>query len=148
MTTKLELETALREAMRAGDELRKRTLRLTIAAIQLAEVEKGKASDEAAIAGILQKEIKSRRESIADAERAGRAEMIANGRAEITVLESFLPKSLSEAEIEELARAAMTEVGATSPKEMGQVMKALMPRLQGRAEGSQVNQIVRRLLTA
>jgi uncharacterized protein YqeY len=146
MTTKLELETALKEAMRRGDEQHKRTLRMVIAAIKLAEVEKGKTADEPAIAAILQKEIKSRRESIADAERAQRSELVTENLADITILESYLPKALSQAEIEELGRAAIAEVGAKTVKEMGQVMKVLMPRVQGRAEGAVVNQVVRRLL--
>lgn len=146
MTTKLELETALKEAMRRGDEQHKRTLRMVIAAIKLAEVEKRKMADEPTIAAILQKEIKSRRESIADAERAQRSELVTENLADITILESYLPKALSQAEIEELGRAAIAEVGAKTVKEMGQVMKVLMPRVQGRAEGAVVNQVVRRLL--
>ena len=94
----------------------------------------------------MQKEIKSRRESIADAERAQRSELVTENLADITILESYLPKALSQAEIEELGRAAIAEVGAKTVKEMGQVMKVLMPRVQGRAEGAVVNQVVRRLL--
>ncbi len=146
MNTKIQIEQALKDAMRAGDETRKRTLRMVLAAIRNAEVERGGLLDDAIIFSIIQKEIKNRREAIVDAQRAHRPELVAEAEAEIAVLESFLPKSLTTEELTEMAHQAISEVGATSVKEMGQVMKILMPRVQGRAEGSQVSQIVRSLL--
>jgi uncharacterized protein YqeY len=146
MSIKTQIEKDLNDAMRARDEPRKRTLRMTLSAIKLAEVEKGVTLDDAAILAIFQKEIKNRRESIVDAERAGRPDLVAESEAEIVILESYLPLKLTAEEIEAIALAAIQEVGATSPKEMGQVMKILMPRLQGSADGSQVSQIVRKLL--
>jgi hypothetical protein len=95
---------------------------------------------------ILHKEIKSRREAIADAEKAGRPDLIQAGEAEIAILEGFLPKGFSSEELDALARQAVTEAGATSIREMGAVMKLLMPRLQGRATGDQASQAVRKLL--
>jgi uncharacterized protein YqeY len=148
MATKQQLEDALKEAMRTGDDLNKRTLRMALASIRLAEKDKGAALDEAGVIAILQKEVKSRQESIADAERAGRPDLAADSQAEIGVLEGFLPKPPAQEELEALARQAIAEVGATSPREMGQVMKALMPRLQGRATGEQASQVVRSLLQA
>jgi uncharacterized protein YqeY len=146
MTTKTLLENALKDAMRAGDDLRKRTLRMAISAIRMAEIDKGGALDENAILAILQKEVKSRQESIADAQRANRPDLEAASQDEIEILEGFLPKQLSLEELERLARQAIAEVGATSPREMGQVMKILIPRLQGRATGDQASQAVRKLL--
>ncbi|HEX9616114.1 MAG TPA: GatB/YqeY domain-containing protein [Anaerolineales bacterium] len=146
MTTKVDLENSLREAMRSGDAVRKRTLRMALSAIRLAEVEKRVALDEPAVLAILQKEIKSRRESISDAEQAGRPDIAAEAETEISILEGYLPQPLSPAELEAMARAAIDEVGATSPREMGQVMKILMPRIQGRADGALASQIVRQLL--
>jgi hypothetical protein len=102
--------------------------------------------DEAAYMAIIQKEIKSRRESIADAEKANRPEMIVQAEEEIKILQGYLPASLSQEELENLARSAIVEAGATSIREMGQVMKILMPRLQGRATGDQASQVVRKLL--
>lgn len=148
MSIKQQLENDIKEAMRARDELRKRALRSALAAIRLAEVEKGGELDDSGIMAVLQKEIKSRHETIADAERAGRAEMAKEAQAEIGVLESYLPKPFSPEELEALVRQAIQQVGATSPKEMGQVMKVLMPQLQGRATGNEANQVVRRLLGA
>ena len=147
MDTRTLLENALKDAMRAGDDLRKRTLRMTLAAIRQQEIDKGAPSDEAAVQAILQKEIKSRHESIADAQKAHRSDLESEAQAEIGVLQEFLPSQMTPEELDELARQAVAEAGATSLKEMGMVMKILMPRLQGRASGDQASQAVRRLLS-
>ena len=146
MTSKADLENDLKDAMRTKDELRKTTLRMALAAIRMAEIEKRVDIDETAILGILQKEIKSRQEAIADAQRAGRQDLVAASQSEIGVLEKYLPQPLTEDELEALARQAIGEVSASSLREMGQVMKVLMPRLAGRASGNQASQVVRRLL--
>jgi uncharacterized protein YqeY len=146
MDLKTKLHDALKDAMRSKDELRKSTLRMVLSAIQLAEVDKGSALDDQGVMAILHKEVKSRRESIADAERAGRPEMIQAGEAEIKILEDFLPKGFSTEELDALALQAIAEAGATTVREMGAVMKILMPRLQGRATGDQASQAVRRHL--
>jgi uncharacterized protein YqeY len=146
MTVKSQLENALKDAMRSGDELRKRTVRLALAAIKQAEIDRGVTLDDPGVMAILQKEIKSRHESIADAERARRPDLAATSHVEIALLESFLPKALTPQELEELARQAIAEVGASSPAQMGQVMKALIPRIQGRASGDAASQAVRKLL--
>ena len=146
MDTQRQIESDFKDAMRAGDDMRKRTYRMVLSAIKLAEIDKGKSLEEPDVLVILQKEIKSRRESIADAERADRADIVAESESEIKILEVYLPQPLTQDEIEAMANEAITEVGATSPKEMGKVMKVLMPRVQGRADGSQVSQIVRQLL--
>lgn len=146
MTIQSELEASLKDAMRSGDEIRKRTIRMAIAALRLAEVEKGAALDDSAAIAVLQKEVKSRHEAIADAQRAQRPELVMAARAEIEVLERFLPKPFSAEELEALARETIKEAGASSPADMGKVMKLLTPRLQGRATGSQASQVVRQLL--
>lgn len=146
MNTKQRIQQALTEAMRNRDELRKRVLRLALLAIKMAEVERGGELDEAALAAVLQKEVKERRETIEGARQAGRDDLVAEAEAEIAVLQEFLPEPLSPEELEALAREVIAEVGATSPKDMGKVMKALMPRLQGRATGAEASQVVRRLL--
>lgn len=146
MDIRQKLEGDMKDAMRAKDELRKRTLRMALSSIRLADIEKGAELDEQAILALLQKEIKSRQESIADAERAGRPDLVDESQAEISVLEAYLPEQFSEKELEALARQAIAQAGATSQKEMGQVMKILIPQLKGRATGSEASQIVRRLL--
>lgn len=146
MTTKVQLESALKDAMRAGDDLRKRTLRMALSAIRLTEVDKGAALDDTAVLGILQKEVKSRQEAIVEARRANRPDLVESNQAEIGVLLDFLPRQLTAEELESLAKQAISEVGATNLRDMGQVMKVLMPRLEGRATGDQASQVVRGLL--
>jgi uncharacterized protein len=146
MDTKARLETDLKTAMRANDELRKRTLRMALAAIRLVEVDKGGPLDENGTLNVLQKEVKSRQESIEDAQRAARSDLETANRAEMAVLEEYLPPQLNSEELETLAKQTIVELGASSIREMGQVMKALMPRLEGRATGDQASQVVRKLL--
>ena len=147
MSIKDQLTQGLKDAMRNRDELRKRTFRLAIAEIKNAEIDSRSELDEPAILAILQKEVKIRHETIEAAERAGRDDMIVEAKAEIRVLEEFLPQPLTIQEIEELAQKAIAETGATTPREMGSVMKLLVPEVQGRADGKTVSQIVRKLLT-
>jgi uncharacterized protein YqeY len=143
---KSTLQNDLKDAMRHGEETRKSTLRMAMSAIKLAEVEKGAHMDEAAYLAVIQKEIKARREAIADAERAHRPELIDQAEQEIKVLQSYLPTALSPEELEALVKAVIAEVGATSIREMGQVMKVLVPRLQSRASNDQASLVVRKLL--
>jgi uncharacterized protein YqeY len=146
MDTKEQLEAALKTAMKSGDDLRKRTLRMALSSIRFIEIEKGKPLDEIQVQAVLQKEVKSRQETIAEAQRANRPDLEAATRDEITVLEAFMPKQLLPDELEALARQAINEVEATTPADMGKVMKTLMPRLQGRATGDQASAVVRKLL--
>lgn len=146
MSKKSELETALKEAMRAQDVLRKNTFRLVLSAIKEAEVLKQDELDDAAVLSILQKEVKSRHESIADAERAERADLIAESREEIKILEEYLPEAMSDEELDALISEAIAESGASAPNDMGNVMKLVLPRVQGRADGGKVSQIVRQKL--
>jgi len=146
MDTKLKLDNALKDAVRANDDVRRRTLRMAIAAIHQAEVDRQTTLDEAGVAAILQKEIKTRREALEEAQKAERADLAAANEAEIAVLQAFLPQALSAEELRALAQAAIAEVDAASPADMGKVMKALLPRLAGRAPGDQVSQMVRELL--
>ncbi|OGO29954.1 MAG: hypothetical protein A2136_04620 [Chloroflexi bacterium RBG_16_54_11] len=146
MDIKSTLQSDLKDALRHGEEIRKSTLRMALSAIKLAEVEKGAHMDEAAYLGIIQKEIKVRREAIADAERANRPKLVAQAEEEMKILQSYLPAAFSQEELESMVREAIVEAGATSIREMGKVMKILMPRLQGRATGDQASQVVRRLL--
>jgi hypothetical protein len=146
MSIKSQIENDLVGAMRSGDMLQKRTLRMVLSAFKLSEIDKGASLDEAACVSIIQKEIKSRRETIVDAQRADRSDLVTEAQAEIALLETYLPAQLNQTELETMAREAIAEVEATTTNEMGLVMKILMPRVQGRAEGSQVSQVVRKLL--
>lgn len=146
MSKKIELEAALKDAIRAKDTVRKNTLRLVLSAIKEAEVLKQAKLDDAAILSILQKEVKLRKESIADAKKAGRDDLIQESNNEIKILEEYLPAAMSDEELESLVNDAIAESGASSPSDMGNVMKVVLPRVQGRADGGQVSQIVRQKL--
>ena len=146
MVTKSELETELHSAMRSGDDLRKRTLRMILSSVKLAEVEKRGELDEAGMQAVLQREVKTRQEAMADAEKAQRPDLAAASHAELAVVQAYLPAQLSPDELEQMTRQAITATGAAGPQDMGKVMKEIMPKLQGRADGKTVNEIVRRLL--
>lgn len=146
MEIKAKLENDLKDAMRSGDDTRKRTIRMVLAAIKQTEIDKQVTLDETGVIGILQKEVKTRRESLEEAQKAGRADLAASTEAEIQVLNGYLPQAMDSAELSALAEAVIAEVGATSPADMGKVMKALLPRVAGRAANDQVSQVVRGLL--
>jgi hypothetical protein len=147
MDIKTQLSNSMKEAMKSGDEVRKRTTRMALANIKQVEVDKQTALDDAAVISLLQKEIKNRREAVEEAKKANRADLVADNEAEIKVIESFLPKAMPAEELRTLAQAAIAEVGAASPADMGKVMKALLPRVAGRAAGDQVSALVKELLT-
>jgi uncharacterized protein len=146
METKKALETALRDAMRSKNDTVLRTIRLVMSSIKMSEIEKGNPLDEAAVISIIQKEIKSRKESIADAEKAGRSDLMVLSNSEIAILENFLPKQMPEDELVALVTAAIQEAHAVSPSDMGKVMKLVMPKVQGRVAGDVLSQTVRKLL--
>ncbi len=146
MDTKEKLELALKTAMKAGDDVTKRTVRMALAAVRQAEIDKQITLDEPAVLSIIQREIKTRREAVEEASRANRADIVAATQAEIKALEAFLPAALSAEELKALVEAVVAEGGAAGPADMGKVMKALMPRVAGRAPGDQVSATVRSIL--
>lgn len=146
MELKLKLESDLKDAMRASDDLRRRTLRMVIASIKNNEIDRGAKLDDAAVNAIIQKEIKSRREAIAEAEKAKRPDLAQSALEEIAVLETYLPKAMSEGEIKGLAEDVIREINAVGPADMGKVMKVLLVKLQGRAPGDITSKVVRELL--
>ena len=146
MELKEKIQNDLKESMRAGDDVRKRTLRMVIASSKMTEIDKGSPLDEQGLMAIIQKEIKSRRESIQEAQKAGRPDLEAAAQAEIAVLESYLPAPMSDTELAALAQAVAAELGATGPADMGKVIKATLARVQGRAPGDKVSQAVRMIL--
>ncbi len=146
METKIQLEIALKEAMKAGDDVRKRTVRMVLAAVRQVEIDKQVKLDEPAVLAIIQKEIKTRREAVEEARGANRPDIVAATEAEIVALQAYLPQAMSADELKTLVEAAIAEAGAASPSDMGKVMKLLMPRVAGRAPGDQVSAAVRQLL--
>ena len=136
----------MKDAMKSGDEVRKRTVRMVLAAVKQVEVDKRVELDDMAIMALLQKEIKNRRESLDEARRANRADLIEANEAEIKVLEVFLPKAMPAEELRTLVQAAVTETGATGPADMGKVMKIVLPKVAGRAPNDMVSAAVREIL--
>jgi hypothetical protein len=133
----------MREAMKARDSVRVSTLRMLMTAIRNSEVERGHDLDDDEVFEVAAREAKRRRESIEAFEAGARADLVAKESAELAVLEGYLPKGLTEDEIAALVGEAIAEVGATSPKQMGEVMKLLMPKVRGRADGGVVSGMVR-----
>lgn len=136
----------MKEAMKSGNEVRKRTVRMVLAAIKQAEVDKRVELDDTAVMNILQKEVKNRRESLEEAKKANRTDLVEANEAEIHILQAFLPKAMPAEELRALVQAAIAETGASSPSDMGKVMKALMPKVAGRAPNDMVSAAVRELL--
>jgi uncharacterized protein YqeY len=146
MSLKEELRNEYKDAMRAKEEVRKNTLRLALAAIKQIEVDERKELDDAEVLRVIQKEVKSRQEAIAEAETANRPDLVKAGIEELAVLEGFLPQALSAEELEKIVAETIQETGASSPADIGKVMKAVMPKTAGRADGGQVSQMVRQKL--
>lgn len=146
MTIKTQLNDSMKDAMKSGDEVRKRTVRMVLAAVKQVEVDKRIELDDMAIMALLQKEIKNRRESLEEAKKANRADLIEANEAEIKVLEVFLPKAMPADELRALVQAAITETGAAGPADMGKVMKLVMPKVAGRAPNDAVSAAVKELL--
>lgn len=147
MASKQALEAALKDAMRAGDEVRKRTIRMALTNIKLMEVDKGGTLDEAAVSLVIQKEIKMRRETISDAQKINRQDIVQENLDEISVLESFLPAQLPAEELQKIIKDAMVEVNATGPSDMGKIMKVVISKVSGRAPNDVVSKMVREALT-
>jgi len=146
MTLKTQLNDSMKDAMKSGDEVRKRTIRMALAAVKQVEVDKRIELDDAAIMALLQKEIKNRREALDEAKKANRTDLVEANESEIKVLEAFLPEAMPAAELRALVQTAITEAGAASPADMGKVMKLVMPRIAGRAPNDIVSAAVKELL--
>ncbi|MEO7298620.1 MAG: GatB/YqeY domain-containing protein [Verrucomicrobiota bacterium] len=147
MTLQERLSQDIKTAMLAKDAERLGTLRLLKSALGYAQIErKSETTSDAEFVAMVQKEVKKRRDSIEQFEKGGRPELATIEKQEITVLETFLPQPLSEAELEDLVRITIHELAATSKKEMGQVIKTVQAKAAGRAEGKTISALVGKLL--
>jgi len=147
MSLKQELQEDLKKALRARDERRKSVIRMALAAIVNAEVEHGGELDDASVTTVLQKQARQRRDAIVELRQANRPDLLAAEEAELAILEEYLPGLFSREEIAVEARQVIAEVGATGMGQMGLVMRPLMSKLKGRADGRVVNEVVRELLS-
>jgi uncharacterized protein len=147
MSLKDQLMKDLQDAMRSGDELRKSTIRMARAAVRNAEINRMAELDDEGIQDVLRKEIKQRRESAEEYARGKRQDLVDKELAEAAILEGYLPRQMSEDEVEAEVRPIIAELGAARPADMGKVMPAAMARLKGRADGRTVNRVVSKLLS-
>lgn len=143
MAIKEQLNQDLKEAMRNKDTVRRDTVRLLLATIKNAEIEKGGPLDQAEAEALLQKQAKQRRDSITAFEQGNREDLAAAERAELEIIEGYLPEQMDEAAIRELVQAEIARVGATDLSDLGKIMGPLMGKVKGKADGSLVQQIAR-----
>jgi uncharacterized protein len=137
----------MKAAMRAKESARLSTIRLLLAAIKQREVDERIELDDAAVLGVIEKMIKQRRESIAQFEKASRADLADAEKAEVQVLSAYLPAQMSDAEVQKQIDSAISETGAAGAKDMGKVMAALKPRLAGKADMGKVSALVKAKLS-
>jgi uncharacterized protein YqeY len=165
MSLKERVNEDLRAAMRAGDELRKTTLRGLLSAVRAAEdaavkakVDAGPVAEDAErivvafsddeVLQVIRRQVKQRQDSIEQFEKAGRQDLVAKETAEAAVLQGYLPQQMPREQIVAEARAVIAETGATGPGDKGKVMPVLIRRLQGKADGREINAVVTELLAA
>lgn len=138
----------MRDAMKAREHLRVATLRMLMAAVKNTEVEKLHELSDDEVLEVIAREAKRRRESIEAFKQGGRDDLVEKESGELAVLEAYLPEKLSDEELAAMVDEAIAETGASSPKQMGEVMKVLMPKVRGRADGAQVSALVKSKLGA
>lgn len=143
---RVAMQAALKVAMQEKDALRRDVIRMSLNAIKQVEVDERRSLSAEEAVAILQKEVKKRRESIDEARKAGRDDIVQSELEQLAVLEVFLPKQMDRSEVEALARQAIAETGAVNAKDTGKVMAVLMPQVRGLADGKLVNDVVRSLL--
>ncbi|MCU0481008.1 MAG: GatB/YqeY domain-containing protein [Anaerolineae bacterium] len=141
------LNDALKEAMKSKDNATRDVIRLLQSAVKQIEIDTRKELTADEIMDVLQKEAKKRRESITEYEKGGRTDLADAEKAELVIIEKFLPKQLTPDEVREIVRAVIAETGATSAKDLNKVMPLVMAKVKGVADGKLVNQIVKELLS-
>jgi uncharacterized protein YqeY len=143
---KKKLADDLKQAMKSGATVKRDTLRLLISSINYAESARQSPLNDADILGAVAKEVKRRQESIDAFKKGNRPDLVAKEEAEMAVLQSYLPKQLSREGIVAAAKEVMAAVGAKGPGDKGKVMQQLMPKLKGKADGKEINDVVTQLL--
>lgn len=147
MSIKDNINEKLKEAMKSHDEDGKRVYRMILSSVKFAEKTSGKELDDKEVVEILQKELKIRKESLAEAQKAGREESISEAEKDIQAIEPLLPKQMTEEEVKSVIQRIIEEVGAVSAADMGKVMKAAMPELKGLAPNDMISKIVKESLS-
>jgi len=146
MSLKETLLEDMKTAMREKDTLKKNAIQMVRSAILQVEKDSKITLDDDSIIDVIGKEVKKRRDSLSEFEKSGRQDLIDNLKTEIDVLMKYLPEQLSEEELEKIVKETIQETGASSMKEIGKVMQAVLPKVKGRADGKIVNQIIKKIL--
>lgn len=146
MSIRAQLQADMKTAMKTKDNQTRDTLRLLLAAVKQVEVDERTTLDDAGIMAVLTKQAKQRRESIAEYEKANREDLAAVEKADLVVIERYLPEMMSREELHALVTTVVTDLGVTDLKAMGQVMAKLMPEVKGKADGRVVSDVVREIL--
>lgn len=146
MSLKEKLQEDLKSSMKNKDTIRKSVVTLIRAAIKQYEVDNRVELADDAIIDIISKQLKQRKDSLAEFEKANRDDLIEETKSEIQVLEGYLPQQLSEEELEKIVIETIAEVGATSMKDMGKIMVTIKPKTAGRADGRKINELVKKNL--
>ena len=149
MSLKERLTEDMKQAMREREagKFRLSVIRMVLASIKNVEINERRELSQEDLLAIMSKEVKMRRDSLEEFKKADREDLAAQAQAEIDILVDYMPAQLSESEIREIVRVAVETTGASSAKDMGKVMAAIMPKTKGRADGKVVNQIVREFLS-
>ncbi|MDR0879267.1 MAG: GatB/YqeY domain-containing protein [Clostridioides sp.] len=143
MSLKQKLQDDLKTSMKNKDVVRKSVVTLVRAAIKQIEVDNRVELGDDEVVDVVSKQMKQRRDSLVEFQKAGRQDLIDQTEAEIEVLKEYLPQQLSDEELQEIVKTTISEVGATSMKDMGKIMSAIQPKVKGRADGKRVNELVR-----
>jgi hypothetical protein len=146
LSIKDRLKTDLVTAMKARDELKVSTLRLVSSSIKNREIDERKELDDEGVLAVLTTAAKQRRDSIDQFEKGGRQDLADKEKAELVIIQEYLPQQLSKEEVAAFIKEAIAETGAAGAKDMGKVMKALMPKVKGKADGKLVNELVKEIL--
>ena len=146
MALKEKLAQDLKDAMRDKDVIRKNVVQLIRSNILQIEKDNKLTLDDDGVLDVIAKQLKQRRDSLPDYEKSGREDLISQLKTEMAILMEYLPAQLSREELEEIVKQAVAETGASSMKDMGRVMAAVMPKTKGRADGKEINSIVKNLL--
>jgi len=147
MNLNQRLETDMRSALKAGDSLRLSVLRMALSPIKMLAIEKNlKEVSDGEVVSILQRQIKQRRESISQFNKGNRPDLAEKETKELAILEAYMPKQLTDDELMEIVKLAISESGAVSRADMGKVMKLVMEKAKGKADGKIVNQFVMQFL--
>ena len=141
-----QVDNDMKVAAKAQDKKRLGTLRMLKSAMKYREIETGQPLEDAEVIGVVSTLIKQRRDSVAQYQAGNRPDLVQNEQQEIAILEGFLPRQLTDDELSALVQEAIVSSGAKSPKEMGAVMKALMPKTAGKADGKRVSEAVKAAL--